>query len=315
MMGQITAWAIQEACGKKKLPKSPQEIESVARIALGARSRQLFTIRFHEKQSWFMRAKAPITAAVTGNRFGKTTGLLASLLLPTFHCVPWAPREEQEQAYRTFCKVKEKYEPPVHIVLAGPDYSNWLPSVVIQKLKEMLPWDALVKSISRVQGQIIDGIEWWNGSTWKILSYEQDTARYESWRAHAIGWDEPPPQDKFIAASRGAIDYGAPHIMSYTPENMDDPWSYDAVYVPGYRIRSEADLIRSYDEKPRIVIVEGWMTDNPHLDQGDIDIQTAMWTDPDVREARIKGTYRHLAGLVYKSFSREKHVRDLETLL
>lgn len=316
LLERITTWAIQTECGKGKMPTTPAQ-QLAVRIALErALQKKIFSLSFHPKQDWFMRVKGAIVAAITGNRWGKSTGMIATLTVPTLGCVPWAPRDMQDELYPIYSKVAMKYlGAPIKVVLAGPDFSNWLPLVVIPKLKDMIPWDALVTGVSRVQGQIIDGIEWWNGTVWKILSYKQEKDRFESWDAHIIGWDEPMPRSYFIAASRGAIDHNACHVMSFTPEDVTEVWSYDAIYLAGHHIQNEQDYLEAVEKKPSIVVVKGSMTENPFLDPESIKTQVSFWTDPDEREARIHGNYRFLTGAVYKAFSRDKHVRRIEDIL
>ena len=314
LLERVTQWAVTTECGKGKLPQGEAQLASVRQRLERAMQKKIFTLRPHQKQDWFLKAKAPIVAACTGNRWGKSTAGLASCAVATFHCVPWLPRDQQDEAYEVYSKVRLKYEPPIKVVLAGPDYTNWLPLVVMPTLRELLPLDALVTRFSRVQGQIIDGIEWWNGSTWKILSYMGEDERFDGWSAHLVWWDEQAPHEKFIGGSRGAIDYGATHVMSYTPDKMNSPWTHDKVYLPGHHVVDEQSFLEA--EGKKIVIVEGSSTDNPYISKDDIEMQISLWGgDPDIIEARLHGKYRYLSGRVYKSFAREKHVKPLEHFL
>jgi hypothetical protein len=105
--------------------------------------------------------------------------------------------------------------------------------------------------------------------------------------------------------------------MSFTPENLSDPWSYDAIYLPAHHIVDQRSFEEAMRDRPKIVVVRGSMRDNTFLDPEGIESQLELWRkiDPEVLAAREHGEYRHLAGRVYKSFSRERHVKELEALV
>lgn len=324
LIGRILEFATAGICGKGKLPKNTKERELVTRaVTQIIDNAQIFHIdpNFHPKQDWFLRSPGDIVVACTGNKFGKTFALLLTGIIPTLHCVPWAPREEQDEQYEIYSKVKLKYEPPIEVVLAGPDFTGWLPMNIIPRLKKLIPWEVLITRTNRVQGNVIDGLEWWNGSTWKILSYAGEDDRFESWSAHVILWDEPPPHRKFVGACRGAVEFGAKHIMSYTPENLKDAFTYDEIYDPGYHIATQEDFERAINEKDLIedrhrgiAVIEGSIHDNPYIEDKDRARQIKRWSQEE-REAREWGRYRHWFGRVFKGFSREHHVRELDQVV
>jgi len=315
LIQRISQWAIDEVCGKGKKPKTNREVEDVERrIAQTIEHAEIFHFTPHPKQDWFMRAKAPITAAVTGNKWGKTVALLSLGMVSTLHCVPWAPRDEQEEAYARYSKVASDYEPPIQVVLSGPDMVTWLPMNIVPRLKKLIPWDALVVKTSRQQGQVIDGIEFWNGSSWKILSYMSEPERYEGWSCHLKLWDEPMDRVRFISASRGCIEFQAPHVMSFTPENLRDAFVVDDIVLAAHHITSEESFNAVATQKPQIVVVEGSLYDNPYIPQEAKEQQVLMWTAEE-RISRVEGKLRFFVGAVYKSFSRDKHVKELEALV
>ena len=308
LLARILEWAHDEAgVPKGKIPTPKQQDEISERLRITLEHAKMFHIdpERHERQSYFLRAKAPIVVAHTGNKWGKTFALLLRGLVASFGCAPWDP--DNTAVYNPLDR-----EPPVRVILIVQDYATSLPLDIIPRLKEIMPWDALVTKVSRVQGQVIDGFELWNGSTWKILSHVQEDERFEGWSAHLLLWNEPMPRSKFIGACRGAIEFNAPHIMSFTP--ISEPWLYDEIYLPSHKIRDQASFLSSFTEKPEIAVVEGLIYDNPFIPKEAIDRYEQQIPESQ-RAARIFGEWAHLSGRVYKFFSREKHVVPLEQLV
>lgn len=205
------------------------------------------------------------------------------------------------------------YEPPVRIGLVCQDFSTSLPEDIILRLKEIMPWDAIITRISRVQGQVIDGFEFFNGSTVRILSHVQEDERYEGWSMHGVKWNEPMPHSKFVAASRGSVEFNATHVMAFSP--LSEPWIMDALYLPAHFVRTEQDFLDIQTKKPEIVVVEGSIYENPYSTREAIDRFVSRISTEEEREARVWGRWSVFAGRVYKSFSREKHVRELVELI
>lgn len=315
LIGRITTWAVEEECGQGKMPDQKQKERITTRVLQTLQNAQIFHIDpyRHQKQSWFLRARAPILIACTGNKFGKTFANLIIGAVASLKCVPWAPREAQDEAYEIFRKIKPEYDPPITITLAGPDFVKWLPMNIIPRLKKLLPWDALITRVNRQQGNVIDGFELWNGTSWQILSCSGDTERFEGWSTHLMLWDEPMTREKFIAASRGCVEFGAPHVMSFTPENLRDAFVVDELVLPSTHITKEEEFQALAESKPTRILIEGSIFDNPFIDEADKQVQVSLW-NPEERESRVYGRLRFFSGRVYKNFERARHVRSLELM-
>jgi hypothetical protein len=321
LLKRITTWATEEECGKGKTPTTQAETDAIAERLVYATARaKMFHVEpeRHQKQSWFLKAKAPTVIAISGNKFGKTFALLLKGLIASLGCCPWDP--DQTDLYNpVFMQGKDPdtgarftYEPPLRIGLVVQDFATSLPEDIIVRLKEIMPWDALVTRVSRVQGQIIDGFELFNGSTWRILSHVQEDERFEGWSMHAVLWNEPMPRAKYIGAMRGSMEFNATHLMAMTP--ISEPWLYDSLYLKSHVVNSQQDFDQIALTHPEIVSVEGSTYDNPFLPREAVDRFERTIPDSQ-REARLFGKFTHLAGLVYKTFSREQHVRELATLV
>lgn len=320
LIRRLTDWSIESVCGKGKKPKGDRQVAEIERrLSQTIENALMFHIdpTYHPKQAWFLELLAPIVVACTGNKFGKTFALLLKALVATLGCAPWDP--EQTHRYNPI-----KHEPPVEITLCGPDFATWLPLNIVPRLKKLIPWDAIVVKTSRIQGAIIDGIEFWNGTTWKILSYVQEDARFEGWSTHLCLWDEPMPMSKYVAASRGCIEHGAPHAMSYTP--LSEAWVYDEFYDRGFLVDTQEafEIAKQgtddalFDQgRQRPLVVVGTMYDNHYLSRKEQERfdNDVLRKKPEEREARVYGKHRSLQGLIWKNFSLERHVKDLSCLV
>lgn len=305
---RLVEWATeQEGVKPGKVPTPEQQDAISDRLAQAVNYAKIFhwDMSRHPRQSYFMRAKAPIVVAHTGNKWGKTFALLARGLVATLGCAPWDP--ENSAIYNPL-----NIEPPVRVILIVQDLVTSLPLDIMPRIKELIPWDAFVTRVSRVQGQVVDAIEFFNGSQWKILSHVQEDERFEGWSAHLLLWNEPMPRSKFIGACRGAIEFNAPHIMSFTP--ISEPWLYDEIYLPSHRIVDESSFLDSFAKRPEKIVVEGTIYDNPFLDKDAISRYEGQIPESQ-RLARIFGGWSHLAGRIYKRFSRTTHVRELHQIV
>lgn len=234
----------------------------------------------HEKQEFAFDAllnELKHTVLFQGsNRSGKTTWLIVSLICFLLGEFPWN-------------KKKTRFTTPCRARLFGEDWLHHIGQVLIPKLKEWCPRSALVKTKKNNQG-----IEYlWffkNGSVLEIMTYEQATDQVEGWSGHIVAADEPMPRDKYIAAKRGLVDFNGIFIMSFTP--LKEPWIYD-------------ELVTNPD--PSIATFGVEIHDNPHISKEAIHEFEKSLTE-DEREARIKGKWLHLQGLVYKEFDPKIHL-------
>lgn len=310
LLKRITTWATEEECGKGKIPQTKAQEDLIAERIGFALGKKIFHIdpSRHPAQGWFMRSKAPIVIAHTGNKWGKTFALLLGGLTASLGCCPWDP--DSTELYNPLGLTA--FEPPIRVMLVCQDFSTSLPEDIILRLKEIIPWDAIITRVSRVQGQVIDGFEFFNGTTWRILSHVQEDERYEGWSSHLILWNEPMPRTKFVRATRGAVEFAAPQRMAFTP--ISDPWIYDSLYLKSHIIATQADFDLAQKTNPPVIVVEGAIFQNPYLPVDAVERFIEVIPEGE-REARIYGKWQHLSGLIFKQWSRDKHVRELAALI
>jgi len=234
----------------------------------------------HEKQQFAIDAvknnRKKVIIFQGSNRSGKTTWLittLVSLLLGEF---PWS-------------KEATRFKSPIRARLFGEDWLHHIGQVIIPKLKEWVPLDHLAHTKKNNQG--IEYLWYFkNGSILEIMTYEQATEQVEGWSGHVVAADEPMPRDKYIACKRGLVDYDGIFLMSFTP--LKEPWIYDELITKG---------------DPAVAAYGVNITENPYLTKDAIAEFERSLTDEE-KEARIKGQWLHLQGLVYKEFDPKTHL-------
>lgn len=164
------------------------------------------------------------------------------------------------------------------------------------KIWQMIP-NGYVKKTKRNHSGAIEMIEGNNGSVLRfdtVESFKKNPQGSESSDWDRIHIDEPCPEDQWKATSRGLMDRGGNADFTLTP--LSEFWIND-MFFP-----------RQGATRRATVWAEGASTyENPYLSPENIKEYEATLT-PDERECRINGIPLELSGLVYKSFSYDKHV-------
>lgn len=129
-----------------------------------------------------------------------------------------------------------------------------------------------------------------------IMTYEQDADEFESVTLNWIVFDEPPPY-KIYAASVARFRFGGVMMMFMTPLS-NSAWIYD-------------ELILKEGVQKGVVYAEVEDNCKQHgtrgiLEHVNIERMLNEYSD-DEREARAKGRFMHLAGLVYKEYNEKVH--------
>jgi phage terminase large subunit-like protein len=173
------------------------------------------------------------------------------------------------------------------------------------------------------------------GSTIHFRSYVQPAESYEGMIFDWIHWDEPPPRAVLNAAERGKMSTNAPSWFTMTP--LKEPYIYDIFSLKAFNnggddqeiavfrgatwdncqdwcrtcnITIEANqpeslapgASRPVKRCPGCRKVMGFMP------RSGIENYLKKITDPDEREAREEGKWKHLSGMVYKELARETHL-------
>lgn len=139
------------------------------------------------------------------------------------------------------------------------------------------------KPTKNQQGTVVY-IELKNGSTIDIQSYDQDSDKFESNDYDWTHFDEPPPRAIWVAVRRGHTDRLGRCWLAMTP--LKEAWIYDEII-------SRKDVGKyNFDIEDNLGF---------GLTRAGIDEFEKTLTD-DEKEARLRGRFFHLTGLVYKSY-------------
>lgn len=252
----------------------------------------------HEKQVAFHAAGTLFRRRMVraGNRFGK------SLMGCAEDCA-WLRRERvwvPEDAPERRGGIPQH---PIKLLTVTTDWDK-VDEIFTSQRGEMgkawryLPRDGFVKGVRRNHSGAIDTIECANGSLWRfdtVKSFMANPMGLESSDWDAIHVDEPCPEQMWKAMSRGLIDRNGAAWFTLTP--LREPWIND-LFFP----QDTGGLLRD-----GVWAVTGAIYDNPYLSREAIAEFEASLTEEE-KQCRLHGIPLHLAGLVYKEFSWDKHV-------
>jgi len=235
----------------------------------------------HDKQVRFHSSSAKTRLYIGGNRSGKTVGGITEDI--------WFLM--RKHPYRKLPDV------PIRGRIVCVDFNQGINQIIIPKLKQWLPpsllingsWDDSYNSDRKL-------LTLTNGSTCELMTYEQKLDAFAGTSRHFVHFDEEPPYQIYRECQMRLIDTDGDMWITMTPIN-GMTWIHDQIYEPGVN-----------GSKPDIDVVEVNIHDNPYLKQTAIDRVLGDIEDPDEREARESGKFIQLGGLVYKGFSRSKHV-------
>lgn len=241
------------------------------------------TLGPHKKQDTFTRAKFQIRVASGGNRSGKSTAGINEDVAYALGYRPWLAPTDPD--YKVPVRVPNKG------LICGESFQEQVKKVILPKLlgdpekgvPGAIPTNLLAEVKRNPQG-VITYIRLTNGSEIFLQSYDQDVDLFESADYDWVHFDEPPPRSIWVAVQRGLTDRMAPCWLTMTP--LKEPWLYDEVY------KREDCLVLYFDIEDNL---------NFGLSRKGIDQFAASLTE-DEKEARLRGRYFHLTGLVYKTY-------------
>lgn len=279
------------------------------------------------------RGKTPRTRLFeAGNQSGKTTIGVAEDIAHAMGFRPWLEKDDPD--YRV--QVRVPNNGMVGCEVAG----QTLAQNIEPKFLEMIP-DLCQPVIQRYSDGSIKTLtltyDYFGkpcGSTIHFRSYVQPADSYEGVVLDWIHWDEPPPRPILNAAERGKMKTNAPSWLTMTP--LKEPYIYDLFSLHAFNNGGEnediaifrcstwencqdwcrdcnlaipendPDLLEPGSRRPKSRCpncrkVLGFMP------RAGIDNYLQKITDPDEREAREEGKWKHLSGLVYKMLDRDVH--------
>ncbi len=261
--------------------KKLKEHEQVTRYAKG----DIYLKNATDDQVSFHKAVNRIRIFFGGNRSGKTTAgtnearWMAEGTHP-FRPVPAVPSKG--------CVVVQ-------------DFSTHAKDIINPKIEEWFPPGLVVATMTNQAGATVH-YKLRNGSTIDVKSHEQDIKVFEGSDYDWVWFDEPPPQAIFKALWRGLTDRRG--IAWFTGTPITEPWLYDLYqkaqagqnkemhWTIFSSIHKNAKNLGGGDE------AEGQARIKEFLDE----------LDPDEREAREKGHFLHMRGLIFKTWRRDHHL-------
>lgn len=177
--------------------------------------------------------------------------------------------------------------------IVGEDFTNHIGSVIIPKLHDWIPKSEFKEIKKNARGQDTNWI-FKNGSTIELMSYEQDSDKFEGWSGDWVWFDEPPPREIYIACMRGLIDRGGKAWFTMTP--LKEPWIYNELFLN--------------EKKDKDIWTSVWdMHDNIGYGLGEDEVRKFESSLMEHEKmARIHGKFRFLTGLVYSEFDPLYHV-------
>ena len=205
-----------------------------------------------------------ITGIISSNKIGKTALAMNVLISWLEGYEPWRlvgkddPDAVQAVGGEYYRSSSLGIKPPVNLILTGEDWKLHIGRVLVPELKKWAP-AGMYKTKKNEQG--VEYLwEWHNKSTLTIMSYSQDDALFESFRAQGVVMDEPPPKSKYVAMSRGLLLDCGKTALFLTP--LKEAWILDDIVLSG---RRDVGIVDGLD-----------IRDNPDLYNSDLDVLGQM---------------------------------------
>jgi hypothetical protein len=256
---------------------------------------------FFQPYPWQQRALPVVhdkntTAIISCNKIGKTALIINIVISWMIGYEPWQYVDKDEPGAvevhgHWYRGSSLGVAPPVNIILTGEDWKLHIGRTLVPELKKWAPegWYRTWKNEQGVEyiWEFCDKEgNWDNPSTLTLMSYSQDDALFESFRIQGFIGDEPPPQSKYKAMSRGLLlDHGKT-LLSLTP--IKEAWILDDIVLSG---RKDIGIVKNL-----------CITDNPDLLAAD-DKVLAPFLSYEQME-------RYYELLLYENFKKKQTVID-----
>lgn len=242
-------------------------------------------------QKKFTSSRAKTRLLFGSNRSGKSARGTAEEISCAMGYRPWLPEDHPDRIVRL------ANGQPIPVPNVGFHLLENLKvagvNVFLPKMEEWLP-KGIAKIKKNNMGQPLR-VEYTNGSVLHVLSQEQSTASLEGASGHYVVSDEPPTRDKWIALTRGLIDYSGIAWIQATP--------IKASHFMAELMTDASDPARNV-ELITISIEDNRQSNGGYLPDADVDDFIASLR-PDEIETRLHGRPAHLAGAVYSEWKPE----------
>ena len=252
---------------------------------------KIVTFRDLGNQVKFTESQAQTRLLFGSNRSGKSVRSTVEEIAFCLGFRPWLPEDDPNRIVRL--ANGEPVRPPVrgyhlleNLKVAGTQ-------VFIPKFEEWLP-----KGSAKIKKNNLGHpvkIEFTNGSVIHVLSQEQTTSSLEGASGHFVVSDEPPARDKWIALTRGLIDFAGKAWIAATPIKASH-------YMA--ELLAEASLPDSDIDYIPISIDDNRKSQGGYLDDKAVD-RFLKSLKPEEVASRYHGKPSHLAGAVFSRWKPE----------
>lgn len=269
---------------------SKQDILAITNQALKIKeSQKSKTVDFYMKnanpgQMEFHKQKHRIRLMLSGNRGGKSTA----------GCVETIMRATGTHPFH-------KLKTPRKQLVVAMDFENHVKNTLEGKFQQWSPTGS-IERIEKNQNGAWKRINWKCGSVTDFASQDQDIKVFEGGDYDDVWVDEPCTNPIFNAVWRGLTDRGGSFWMTGTP--ITQPWVHNRLWIPSRN--KEQDLIWA--------IAYSTEENAKNLGEGDRELglkRIKEFTDqltPEEKAARLDGQFLSMQGLIFKDFSRAKHL-------
>jgi hypothetical protein len=244
-------------------------------------------------QEEFLFCPAHISAAFYANQTGKTVGgtIKVACFITGDYPDKWPPhfRFRTPNIGRIFVKAQRKFHEDLL-----PKFRQWLPHWPYDDKSDGEYWE-----IQRPQGYITAARYMPTGSSFDVVTKEQDDDVVEGVVLHWAWADEPPKLPHFTGTLRGLMKNNGQFFITATP--LSEPWMYREIYL------------KSKDgQHPDIAVHEAdiWansVENNGVLTRGAIQ-RLLDGCPPAEREAREKGIFVFVAGAAYPDIAKRQDI-------
>lgn len=234
-------------------------------------------------QMAFHKSGAKVRLLLGGNQSGKTTAGLIEAIWTALGIHP----------YRKI-KVPNKGR-----IVASLGFEEGAGNNIVPKLEEWLPHGCLRKKPKLNQAGIPALYEFTNGSSFNILSGDQEDKVFEGWTGDWVWIDEPCRRHIYDASRRGLMRANGCIWFTLTP--LSEPWLYNDLYEPAIS-KTRNDI--------GVFIIDSY--DNATSHGGCIPDESIKAREDELPEeykkVRIHGQFLHLTGRIYPQFDTKIHV-------
>jgi hypothetical protein len=192
--------------------------------------------------------------------------------------------------------------PPNKILICVKDFKNAGEEDLLPRMDEAFPKSSL-KGTEKLHNGFRHKWIWNNGSTIKIMTYNQEPMEYEGSEWDLVIFNEPPRYAIWSPVLRGINKCGGRSMFAMTPLGIESAWVHDYFFVK-----------RAGD--PDVFVVGGDLENDSFMPKENHE-DFKQGIDPDEYGARVHGSFQHLQGLSYPRYDPFTHMLDgprLETV-